>query len=340
MPAGLGASGWMAIAYETTMGTYVPPTTAGTVWVPILSESLAYNEDAYYSEQIRQEVGDIDRQQGYYHVEGDVQLEFDANSTPLLLYCSRHNIVAVNETGPVYEYAFTPSTAAQATTDKPTVTAAKSCSLTVVRNGIGFGYAGCTMNTIEATIDGGVLKMTFGVLGLSEQQPGGLGTPAWANPSLMGASAHAISVDAAGLTPAFASPSVDFNGFTANINHNGTAQNRIVRSRAATYVSYAKSEVTYNTELDFVSRAEYDNMVNNTRRAIRLESIKGGATYTLATEAFRLTMYNTAYETYPVNLSGMSDLIMASVTGRALRMAGGSRYKIETKGPYKASLPT
>lgn len=339
MSVGLGASGWLAIAYETTMGTYVPPTTAGTIWVPILSEGLEYNEDPYYSEQIRGETGDITREQGYYHVEGDINLEVDANYMPMFLYCSRHNIVEVDAVGPVYEYAFTPSQAAQATTDAAVHTSPKTLSITVVRNGAGFGYAGCTVNTQEYTIDTGVLKATLGILGLSEEEPVGLHQSVYPDVSLFGASAHAVYVDTAGTAPAFASAADDFNGFTANINFNGTAENRIKRSRSASYIAYHKTEATYNTELDFQNRDEYDAFVDNTRRAVRLESIKGGGNWGAATEGFRITYYNTAYDSYPVALSGMTDLVMATVTGRALAQPGGSRYKIEVKGPMDAAIP-
>lgn len=329
MPAGLGAAGYLALTFETVMGTYLPPTTAGTVFIPILSETLAYTEDAYYSSQIRQQTVESSREQGYYHVEGDVVMEFDANYLPYLLYCSRHNI-AKSGAGP-YQYLFTPSQAGSATT-AASGAVPRTASLTVIRNGVGFGYAGCVINTQEYTIDSGILKCTFGVLGLSEQAPGGLGTPAWVAPSLMGAAAHSIYVDTAGTAPAFASASLNFNGFTADINYNGTAENRINALRSAAYIAYHQTEATFNTELDFLDRTEYDNMKNNTRRAIKLESLKGAGTFAGATEAFQLIMYNTAYDTYPVALSSMNDLIMASgVTGRALVMTGGNPYQIGLK---------
>lgn len=337
MSAGLGAAGWLAIAFESTMGTYVPPSTAGTIWVPFLSESLAYNEEAYYSEQIRQETVDSSREQGYYHVEGDINMELDAQYAAMFLYCTRHTVVETLGTPNLY--TFIPSKTAQATTDKPTTTAPKTASITIVRNGVGFGYAGCVVNTQQYTIDTGVLRMNLGILGLSEEEPVALHAPVWLDPHLMGAAAHAIYVDAAGLTPAFASASEAFNGFTADINFNGSAENRIVRDRAATYIAYHKSDITYNTELDFTSRAEYDSFVDNERRAIRLESIRGGANWAAATEGFRLTLYNTAYDAYPVNIGGLADIVMAQVTGRALAITGGNPYKIEVKTDSIASAP-
>lgn len=331
MPAGLGGGGWLAIALEDVMGTYVPPTDAGTVWVPILNEALRYTEDKYYSEQIRQQTVDSDVSQSYYHVEGDVVMEVDVNYLPYFMHCSRHSISKTGAVAP-FEYAYTPSQAGSAST-AASGNVARTASITVVRNNIGFGYAGCVMNTIEFTIENGVLRATMGVLGLSEQEPAGLGTPTWIDPELFGADAHSVYVAASAVTPTFGSNDTNFNGFTANINYNGAAQNRIVPDRAATYISYGKTEMTYNTELDFTSRAEYDNFVGSTQRAIRLESIRGTDPYATADEAFRLDVNRSAYDTYDIGLAGIGDLIMAGVTARALGIAGGVPFRISVKSP-------
>lgn len=328
MPAGLGGGGYLAFTFETTYGSFLPASTAGTVFIPIISENLHYVEDAYYSPQIRQQTVESSREQGAYHVEGDVVMEADANFLPYLLYCARHSITKGGSAP--YTYDFTPSQAGSATTAASGATQ-RSASISVIRNGVVFGYAGCTVNTIQITIDGGILKCTFGIMGTSEQT-GAAGTPSWSAPSLFGDAAHSIYVDAAGLTPAFASPDLTFNGFTCDINYNAAAQNRINATRAAAYISYGATEATYTTELDFMSRTEYDNMKNNTRRAIKLESLKGGATYALSTEAVQVTFFNSAYDTYEVGLGGIGDLIMAAVTGRALAIAGGSPFKISVKG--------
>jgi len=329
MPAGLGGSGYLAFTFETALGTYLPPTTAGTVFIPILSESLHYVEDHYYSEQIRQSTIDSDAKSGYYHVEGDVVLEVDTNFLPYLMYCSRHSITKTGVADP-WTYDFVPSQAGSTST-AASGAVARTASLSVIRNGIGFGYGGCIVNTIEFTIDNGVLRASLGILGTSEQQPGGNGTPSWQTPELFGADAHSVYVAASGTAPTFGAASTDFNGFTANINYNAAAQNRIVANRAASYVSYGKTEATYSTELDFLSRTEYDNFKALTQRAVRLESVRGGATFALATEAFQLTFNRSAYETYEIGLGGIADLIMASVTGHALGIAGGNPYQISMK---------
>lgn len=330
MPAGLGGGGYLAFTFETVMGTYLPPTTAGTVFMPIISESLHYVEDKYYSEQIRQQTVDSDVKPSYYHIEGDIVMEVDANFLPYLLYCSRHSIV---KTGPTpFTYDFTPSQAGSAST-AASGAVARTASLSVIRNGIGFGYSGCVVNTWEFTIENGVVRCSMGVLGLAEQTPAGLGTPTWSAPSLFGADASSIYVAASAVSPTFGAASVDFNGYTTNFNYNAAAQNRIIANRAAAYISFGKTEATYTTELDFISKTEYDNFKAASTRAVRLESLIGGATFALATQAFRVTHNRSAYDTYEIGLGGIGDLIMAAVTGRGLGIAGGSPYVISVKSP-------
>jgi hypothetical protein len=329
MPAGLGAGGYLAIKHEATMGTYLPPTTAGTLFVPILSESLAYTEDKYYSEQIRQQVIDSEQKPSYYHVEGDVTMEVDTAFLPYFLHCSRFNITKTGAASP-WTYRYVPSTAGSATTGAGAAVR-KTASITVIRNGIGFGYAGCVIGGMEFTIEDGNLRVTWNVFGLSEVTPAGLGTPVWSAAKLLGADAHQVFVDAAGVAPAFATAATNFNGYTVNINHNPEAQNRIRSDRSASYISYGKTEATLDTELDFESKTEYDNYKASTKAAYRLQSIGDAVAYATSADALRLDLNRASYDSYEVGLAGMSDLIMASVNARALAIAGGDALAIEVK---------
>lgn len=330
MPAGIGAGAYLAFCFETTMGTYLPPNTAGTVFVPIISESLHYVEDKYYSPQLRQSAVVADVKSGPYHVEGDIEMEVDVNYLPYFLYCTRHNI-AKSGSGP-YTYDFTPSAAGSASTASSGAVP-RTASISVIRNGVGFGYGGCILNTMEFTIDAGILKCTFNVLGMSEQQPGALGTPAWVASLLFGADSHSIYVAASGANPTFGAADLTFNGFTFNANHNATAQNRINALRAASYVSFGETECTYTTELDFMNRTEYDNFKSAATRAIKLESCIGGSDFTAATSAVKLQVNKSVYDTYEVGVGGIGDLIMANVTGRIVQQSGGDPYKISVKSP-------
>lgn len=328
--ADIGAAGSVFVGIETTYGTAVDPTAAGVgVWVPIISETLAYTEpDRYYSEQIRQEAVHSDVKQSYYHVEGDIVMEVDAHYLPYFLYASRHTVTKTG-TGP-YVYSAVPS---KRGSTYPGGTA-KGVSIMVTRNAQDFLYNGCVVNQWAFTLENGVGRVTMSMLGLGENSPTtpGTATPTWVAPSLFGADAHAVYVDAAGLTPAFAAPDATFNGYTFTANHNGEPQNRIKRDRSASYIKYGITEVSYDTELDFLTKTEYNNYKNLVLKAMRFESITpggSGGTWAAATEGYRITVYRSNYDTYEVALSGMGDLVMARTTGRGLGITGGSAYKIE-----------
>ena len=325
MPAGLSGAGWLGFAFETTKGDFED----ATQFVPILSESFRYAEDRYFSPQIRQQVMTSDVAQGYYHIEGDVEIEADVNYLPYLLYCTRHNIVKTGA-GP-FTYEFTPSTAGSTSTTAGANQ--RTASITIVRNGIGFGYSGCTLGSLGFFVDTGVLKFRATLFGEQDNVVAAPPTPTWLAPSLFGASAHSVYVAASAVAPTFGAASVDFNGFEFTANHNPTAENRLVNDRAATYIAFHETEISVNTELDFVDKTEYDNFVATTQKAFRLESLKGGASFAAATEAVRIDVMRGVYETYDVGLSGLADLIMAGVTIRGIGIAGGDAYRISVKSP-------
>lgn len=325
MPAGLGGGGKVGIAFETVMGTYVAP----TIFVPILDESLMYTEDKYYSPQIRQQTIVTDVKQGYYHVEGTVNLEVDPTNFPYWMYASRHSITKTGA-GP-YTYKFVPSSAGSAST-AASGAVPRTMSITIVRNGVVFGYTGCVVGSFEFSIEDAVLQCSLDVLGLAEAVQSAP-SPTWAAADLLGADAHRVYVAAAAATPTFGAVSNDFNGFTFRTNFNAEPQNRIRADRQASYISFGETEAEIESELDFIDRTEYDNFVNNTQRAIKLESTNGGATFAAATSGIRLQGNRVSYDAYDVALEGMPDLIMAGFTGRIIGITGGDAYQIEVKSP-------
>lgn len=323
MPAGLGGGGKVGIAFETTMGTYVAP----TVFVPVLNEGLRYTEEKYKSEQIRQQTIHSDVKSGYYHVEGDIELEVDPNNIVHWLYASRHTITKTGA-GP-FTYKFTPSSAGSASTGAG-ATVAKTLSITIVRNNVVFGYTGCVVGGFEFMIEDGVLKCTLNVLGLAEAVQSAP-SPTWVAPILYGADAHRVYLAAAAVTPTFGAVDVNFNGFTFRANYNAEAQNRIRSDRSASYISFGITEAEIESELDFLDRTDYDNFVTNVQRAIKLESLNGGATLAAATDGVRLQGNRVSYDTYDIGLEGMGDLIMAGFTGSMIGISGGDAYQIEVK---------
>jgi hypothetical protein len=321
MAPGIGATGFIGIAPETTMGTYVAPTT----YVPVLRDTLKYTEDKYYSPQLRQQVLDSEVKPGYYHIEGDIEMEVDTNFILYFLYASRHAI-AKNGAGP-YVYTFTPTTAGSTSTG--TGLNQRTLSITAVRNGIVFGYTGCTVSQYEFTIDGGVLKVTMSIIGLGEDVQS-LPTATWVAADLLGADSHNVFLGASGVSPTF-SQDVNFNGFTFNINHNAEAQNRIKSQRSANYVKFGKTDLEIRSQLDFVSKTDYDAMKAATTKAIKLESTVGGVAYSAATDGISLQANRVAYDTYDVNVESIEDIIMADFVGHGLVQVGGDAYSIGVK---------
>lgn len=330
--ADIAGNGAVWVGLETTYGTPVDPTASGVgVWVPIISENLAYTEDKYYTPQIRNSAISSDVEQAPYHIAGDIVMEVDANYMPYFLYASRHTVTKTGAASP-FDYKAVPTNIG-ATYPGGT---ARGLSIAVVRNHIGFLYSGCVVGQWAFTIENGVLRVTLSMLGLAESATSVADPTAdesWVDADLFGAGAHTVYVDAAGTTPAFASSDTTFNGYTFTANYNASAQNRLTPLRSATYVAYGETEATYDTELDFTSRAEYDNMKNNVLRAIKLESIKGGADWPSATRGFRIIANRTSYTTYEVGLTAIGDLLMARVNGRSLGLAGGDPFSFECLSP-------
>jgi len=322
VPAGLGGGGKVGIAHETVMGTYVAP----TIFVPILSESLKYTEEQYYSEQIRQQTIVSDVKSGYYHVEGDIELEVDPTNMPLWLHASRHT---PSFAAGVFTYV--PSSAGSASTAAG-VTNPKTLSITVVRNNVVFGYTGCTVGGFEFMVEDGVLKCTMNVLGLAEAVQA-TPSPVWVAADLLGADAHRVYLAASAAAPTFGAVDINFNGFTFRMNYNAEAQNRIHAERSASYVSFGITEAEVESELDFLDRTDYDNFVNNAQRAIKLESTNGGATFAASTSGIVLQANRVSYDAYDIGLEGMGDLIMAGFTGRMIGIAAGDAYSIKVKSP-------
>ena len=254
MPAGLGGGGSVGIALEATMGTYVAP----TVFVPIIDENFIYTEDKYYSEQIRQTSIVSDVKSSYYHIEGPINMEADPRFLPYFLYASRHSI-AKTGAGP-YEYTFTPSSAGSAST-AASGAVARTMSITVVRNNVVFGYSGCVVGSFEFSVDDGILMCSMDTLGLSEATQADP-TETWVAADLLGADAHRIYLAASAVTPTFSAVDTSFNGFTFRANYNAEAQNRIHAQRSASYISFGLTEAEIESELDFINRTDYDNMMN------------------------------------------------------------------------------
>ncbi len=330
--AGIGATGFVGVAFETVKGTYVAP----FAHVPVLSETLKYTEGKYYSQQLRQQVIDSQVTPGYYHIEGDIEMEVDVHFLPYFLYASRHTCTK-GGSGP-YTYDFTPLVDGASSTNAGT-SLPKTLSVTCVRNGEVFGYTGCTVGQYSFTVDGGVLKVTMSMIGEQEAEES-LPTPAWLEADLLGADSHNVFIGSAGAAPSWGSAEDGFNGFTFMVNHNAEPQNRIVANRGASFVKFGKTDLEVTSELDFLDRADYDKMVNSDVAAFKLESTVGGVAYSGSVPGISLQANRCAYDTYDINVSSIDEIIMAGFTGHGLAVTGGAPYIIKVTSPTNVGVTT
>ena len=319
MPVGLGAGGAVGLALETAAapGTWVTP----AVWVPITNETLVYTEDRYYSEAIRNQTISQAAKQGFYHVEGAVELEFDTRYVPYFLHASRNGVTKVGAGSPwTYTYAPTSGAIIPATN--------RTLSITILRNGVWFGYTGCVVSSFDITVDGGILKFNAQVLGLQSVAQSVITasppTPTFTAPQILGAAAHSIAYGdnaltsgAAGVT-AMASTTVNtsFNGFTFTANDNGAAQNRINTLRSPSYISFGITEAQITSEIDFLDRTEYDHFVAADSKRFQFISSNG------ANDKMAVNVYNAVYGEHTVDLGNWGDLVMANSTLRVLSSGG------------------
>jgi hypothetical protein len=311
MSVGLAGCGFLGIAIETTSGTYAAP----TKYVPIRSESLAYQQDTVWRRPIAQTVDITAAIPGNVHVEGDVELEVTPD-----VACYFHHIMrgALVKTGAgPYVYTYTGVCGATGAN----TASGKTASITIVRNtGQVFGYVGCLVGQASYTVDSGALVGTYSIIGTDEASQS-VPVPTWGTAVPFGAGEIALEVPTGAQI-------FDTEGFDVTINDNAEPQYRMVTgagARGARFVKFGEREVTMSVERDFDTRTEYDAFKAYTAQSITWKATKS------ATEEMTFLMGAAIKDTYEVGLSGQGDLVRASVSYQAIRAASGNAYSMVVK---------
>lgn len=319
MAVGVGGQGYLGVAVETTTGTYAAP----TVYVPIMSESLMYTEDRYISSAIRKSTIANDVKQSYYHVEGDIELEVDTSTFIFFLHAMRMTTTKTGA-GP-YHYVFVPSAGASAGPNGNNATV-KTLSVTIVRNLQVFKYVGVVVTSWNVRVEGGILMSTLTCMGLGEVSTNGdsIPTPTFTTPSLLGATAHSVSI-----APVVANPTTptwvvatNFQTYQFAINDNGTAENRIQTSRQAAFIAFGETVATISGVRDFEVRADYDNFVATTKQAFQLKSSNS------ASDQIQFDTYNGAYTAFPISLPGIGAIVTAAAEIRQVNNGARQAYDV------------
>lgn len=302
MTVGVGATGFVGFAIETVPGTYVAP----THYLLLRNESLQFMQDTNWRRPLRGIADVADPTQGYFHTEGDIEVEITEDLLPQMLRCARVNIVKTGA-GP-FTYTITPTHVA---------VPAKTASITVVRNGIVFGYVGCIITSQKYSFDSASLVGTFSVLGTDETVQS-LPTASFVTTLPYGAGQYTLEV------PTGASV-LDTDTWELSIDDSGEPQYRIKPSRSAAFSKFGERSVELSLERDFESRTEYDAFKSLTAKAIKLKCIKSAAVSEVNFEVKAAIV-----DTYEIaGLSGQADLIRGSVKYMGVYDAGTAKaYEI------------
>lgn len=284
MAVGIGAAGILGVAFETTPGTYVAP----TKFIPFRSESLAWKQETIWRRAVRGVADPLGAVAGNGSFDGDIEIEALHDCMIYFIYASRVS-VAKTGAGP-YTYNATPT--AQATT-----TSGRTLSITIVRNGVVFGYTNCSVTKSEYTVDNGLLIAKYSIIG-SDESTQSAPTPTWPTSVPFGAGMYTMEIPTA-------SAVTDTDAFTFSIDDSGQ-QNYRLRStgRGPAFASFGDRTIELSMTRDFQNRTEYDDFKALTSKSITFKAING------ANQVVFLVPVSIA-DTYEVAIGSTGDLVRA-----------------------------
>lgn len=305
MSFGIGGGGSMGFALEVTPNIYQAP----TKFCRILSENLKTVEDTQWRRPIGLTVDTVGAVAGDVHVEGDVEMEVFEDVLPYFHMCSRANVVK-SGVSPNFVYTATPNSNA---------TPAKTMSITVVRNGAVFGYVGCIVSSFKYTVDNGLLKVTFSIIG-SDEADETLPTAIFNSTVPFGAGSYNVQIPTA--TQVF-----DLDTFEFSVDDNADPQYRLKNTgRGAQFVKYGERDVTISAERDFQDKADYATFRSQTSQSITITATKS------VNNSVTLSAPAAIKDTYEIGLSGQGDLLRASISYMGtLDVATSRSYQIAVK---------
>lgn len=315
MAVGTGAQGFLGVALETVSGTYEEPTD----FIPIESESLGWVQDTVWRRPVRASADIIGAVPGNGRVEGDLGMEAFEDVVAMFLYAGRTTITKTGTT-PNFSYEFVGSAVALPN---------KTLSITVVRNGVPFGFSGCTMGSFSFTVEDGLLKFNPTIIGRDEASET-LPVPTWTTglqSQPYGAGMYKLEIPTA--TQIF-----DADGFDFGVDDSAEAQYRLKdTTRGAQFVSFGERSVTLSLDRDFQSRTEFDAFKALTAQGVTLTATKG------TNNSITMNIPAAIKDTYELGLGGQGDLTRASIAYNGVLDALGNAYKITVKTQKDLIVP-
>jgi hypothetical protein len=277
----------MGVAFETVAGTYTAP----TKFIPILSESLELKLQNNYRTPIRQTAARIGVVPGDFSVEGTVTMEALEDTCLYFTECSRMTGVKTGTT-PNFIYTYTPNSNAVPN---------KTMSITVVRNGVIFGYTGCVVGKQTFTVNNNILEFSADIFGLTDASPSPSLTPVWPTSVPYGPGSWNVQIPTA--TQVF-----DMDTFSFELDDAGQENFRLKSVRGAQFASFGERTAQMTTTRDFLDATDYTAFKAGTGQAMTIAVTNG------ANNGITFDIFNGIKDVYQVPLSGVGDLIRASIT--------------------------
>lgn len=299
---GIGGSGFIGAAVEPVSGIYAAP----TKYFPITSETLKQMQDTQYRTPIRHTVDIIGAVQGDVHVEGDIVMEALPDVMPYFLDCARLTLVKTGASSP-FTYTGTPNAIAVPT---------KTMSVTIVRNGIVFGYVGCCVGQYKFEINNGILQVTWSLVGNNEAVQS-VPSDTYANGVPFGEGQYHLELPTG-------STILDADGFDFTVNDNATPNYRMRNDTVgASFINFGERQVTMDLTRDFLSRADYDAYKSLATQGFLFTASQN------SNNMITFTSPATIRDTHETNLDGQGNLIRSKIAYKSMLDTGTNRsYQI------------
>jgi len=285
MAVGLGAAGIVGIGFEAlaTPGTYVAP----TKYLPIENETIQFDQPITKRRPIQGVVDPVGSVLGDGSVSGDITLAAYHDIIPYFQYASRATVTK-SGAGP-FTYAGVASHIAE-----PNYT----LSITIERNGIVFGYAGCAVASQSWSIDDGILMVTYSIVGYDEAVQAG---PTATYDST------GNEFQSGNYTVEYADVSVDtVTDLSIEIDDSGVAEARITGTSGADIILWGERTTTVSLSRDFEARTEYDLFRAATSQKFELIVTDG-------THSLDFLVPVLVAGSYEIQLSGQGEVVRGSV---------------------------
>ncbi len=281
---------------------------APTKFIPFISENMNSTNATVWRRPVRQSADIIGAVQGNYHPEGDFSLEALEDIVLYFMVASRTLIVKTGSS-PNFTYVVTPTAAA---------VPRKTLSLTLVRNGVVFGYTGIVLANFKFNVDSGLLHFATHLTGTDEAVQA-LPVPTWPTTTPFGAGMYSVEIPTG-------TPVVDTDVFEFSVDDAADVQFRLKSTgRGAQFIRYGERASTMTMERDFFDRTDYDNFKAVVSQAITITASKG------VNNSISILAPVAVKDTFDVSNGAQGDIVRSSIAFQNIADASGKSWQITIK---------